>query len=79
MDMAIGDHREKVVFVVTDIGEENVIIRLDWLREHNPEIDWECGSLRLSRCPETCPTSQKTSEPVETKVHNTEVQLMLNM
>ena len=23
LDMAIGDHREKVVFVVTDIGEED--------------------------------------------------------
>ena len=75
LDMAIGDHREKVVFVVTDIGEEDVIIGLDWLREHNPEIDWERGSLRLSRCPETCPTSQKTSEPVETKARDTEVRL----
>ncbi len=49
LDMAIGDHREKVVFVVTDIGEENMIIGLDWLYEHNPEINWERGSLRLSR------------------------------
>ena len=45
LDMAIGDHQEKVVFVVTDIGEEDVIIGLDWLREHNPEVDWEHGSL----------------------------------
>ena len=75
LDMAIGDHREKVVFVVTDIGEEDVIIGLDWLREHNPEVDWERGSLRLSRCPETCPASQKASKPVETKVRDTEVRL----
>ena len=25
LDMAVGDHREKVVFMVTDIGEEDVI------------------------------------------------------
>ena len=75
LDMAIGDHREKVVFVVTDIGEEDAIIGLDWLREHNPEIDWERGSLRLSRCPETCSTHQKASEPVETKARDTEVRL----
>ena len=55
LDMAVGDHREKVVFVVTDIGEEDVIIGLDWLCEHHPEVDWERGSLCLSRCPETCP------------------------
>ena len=75
LDMAIGDHREKVVFVVTDIGEEDVIIGLDWLREHNPEVDWERGSLRLSRCPETCPADQRASKPVETKARDTEVRL----
>ena len=75
LDMAIGDHREKVVFVVTDIGEEDVIIGLDWLREHNPEVDWERGSLRLSRCPEACPAHRKASRPVETKARDTEVRL----
>ena len=39
LDMAIRDHQEKVVFVVTDIGEEDAIVGLDWLREHNPDID----------------------------------------
>lgn len=52
--MTIGDHSEKMVFTVTDIGPEDVIIGLDWLREHNPDIDWERGLFRLSRCPETC-------------------------
>ncbi|KAF9797367.1 hypothetical protein IEO21_10882 [Rhodonia placenta] len=52
--MHIGEHVEKTVFTVTDIGPEDVIVGLDWLREHNPEIDWEKGSLKLSRCPETC-------------------------
>lgn len=52
--MKIGDHEEKVVFTITDIGPEDVILGLDWLREHNPEIDWEQGSFKLSRCPDTC-------------------------
>ena len=65
-----------MVFVVTDIGEEDVIIGLDWLHEHNPEVDWERGLLRLSRCPEMCPADQKASKPVETKVRDTEVWLM---
>lgn len=54
LNMAIGEHTEQVVFIVTDIGAEDLIIGLDWLREHNPEIDWEEGSLCLSRCPDTC-------------------------
>ena len=48
LDMTVDNHQEKVVFVVTDIGDEDVIIGLDWLREHNPEVDWERGSLCLS-------------------------------
>ena len=61
--------------MVTDIGEEDVIIGLDWLREHNPEVDWERGSLRLSRCPEACPAHRKASKPVETKARDMEVRL----
>lgn len=57
LDMAIGDHQEKVVFVVTDIGKEDVIIGLDWLHKHNPEVDWKHGSLCLLRCLEMCPAS----------------------
>lgn len=52
--MKIGDHEEKVVFMVMDIGPEDVILGLDWLHEHNPEIDWEQGSFKLSQCPEMC-------------------------
>ncbi|KAF9801706.1 hypothetical protein IEO21_10049 [Rhodonia placenta] len=59
LQMQVGDHVEKMVFMVTDIGPEDVIVGLDWLREHNPEIDWESGSLKLSRCPETC-SARKT-------------------
>ena len=77
LDMAVGDHREKVVFVIMDIEEEDIIVGLDWLCKHNPEIDWECGSLRLSRCPQTCPASWKVSKPVETKARDTEVRLMV--
>ena len=54
LQMQIGDHNEEIVLNVTDIGPEDVIIGLDWLREHNPEIDWETGSFKLSRCPDTC-------------------------
>ncbi|KAF9796773.1 hypothetical protein IEO21_10957 [Rhodonia placenta] len=56
-----------------DIGPEDVIIGLDWLCEHNPEIDWESGSLKLSQCPETC-SSRKTGQMEQvTTVCNTGV------
>ena len=39
LNMKIGEHVERTVFTVTDIGPENVIIGIDWLRYHNPSID----------------------------------------
>ncbi|THV00769.1 hypothetical protein K435DRAFT_610312, partial [Dendrothele bispora CBS 962.96] len=29
-------------------------IGFDWLKRHNPEIDWVKGQLKLTRCPEEC-------------------------
>ena len=61
LDLIIGSHSEKMVFVITDIGPEDVIIGINWLRKHNPDVDWAEGSLRLSRCPERCRTHEEVS------------------
>ena len=54
LTMKLGEHLEKVSFTVTDIGPEDVIIGIDWLRHHNPSIDWRGGSLTFDRCPPEC-------------------------
>ena len=33
-------HEELAEFFVADIGDHDVILGTDWLREHNPDIDW---------------------------------------
>ena len=40
LDLVIGSHSERIVLVVTDIGPEDLIIGIDWMRRYNPEIDW---------------------------------------
>lgn len=60
LQMKIGDHMEKVAFSVTDIGPEDLIIGLDWLRKHNSDINWETGLLQLSRCTDRCGAATKT-------------------
>ena len=57
--MKIGDHEEKTVFTVTDIGPEDVIIGIDWLRHHNPSIDWYEGMLVMNGCPEKCQAGKR--------------------
>src|SRR6266702_4218928 len=47
-------HREKITAEVTDIGKNLLILGYTWLAKHNLEIDWQTGSVKLTRCPHTC-------------------------
>ena len=33
-------------FYVTGLGKQKVILGLPWLRKHNPEINWQTGTLK---------------------------------
>jgi hypothetical protein len=47
-------HSERVLFAVTGLGRQNLILRITWLREHNPEIDWRTGKVEMTRCLPRC-------------------------
>lgn len=57
--LTIGDHEEEVRLLVTDLGEDDVILGLPWLRKHNPQIDWSQGRLLLTQCPLKCRLTMK--------------------
>ena len=50
-------HQEDAKFYVTHIGDVDLIIGTDWLKRHNPAINWATNSLTFSRCPNTCSLS----------------------
>ena len=35
-------------FLVTDIGKETMILGLPWLKQYNPVIDWDKGTMDIS-------------------------------
>ena len=45
--LCIGEDRTKEEFLVTDLGPEDVVLGLPWLRRVNPEIDWGGGTLSM--------------------------------
>src|SRR3981189_3145316 len=49
-------HSERTQFAVTLLGKQSMILGFTWLREHNPEIDWQTKEVRMSRCPPQCST-----------------------
>ena len=55
-DSASNAHDERAEFYITNIGDYDMILGTDWLRFHNPEVDWKRDQITLNRCPTTCKT-----------------------
>ncbi|KAF7783141.1 hypothetical protein Agabi119p4_2517 [Agaricus bisporus var. burnettii] len=47
-------HKERVHFEICGLGKNKVILGMPWLQMHNPEIDWEKGEVKMTRCPDGC-------------------------
>src|SRR5258708_34761248 len=43
-----GQHMEKVHLTVTNLGQQNIIIKHSWLTHHNLEVDWAHQSVTMS-------------------------------
>src|SRR5258707_2658616 len=52
--MEVQGHVERAEFAVTGLGKKNLIVGEYWLKAHNPEIDWQTGKIKFSRCPRRC-------------------------
>jgi hypothetical protein len=48
------DHSEHAIFAVICLGKQNIILGLDWLCEHNPEVDWQTNEVKMSCCLNHC-------------------------
>ena len=35
---------------VCDLGKTEIILGMPWLAAHNPEINWETGEVKMTRC-----------------------------
>ena len=50
-NMFFKGHVERVRMDVCNLGKTEVILGMPWLAAHNPEIDWEKGEVKMTRCP----------------------------
>ena len=73
----IQGHVEELAAAVANIGDDDMIIGIDWLRHHNPRIDWANDTVRFNRCPPNCDNELRKSalkaarKPRETAVKAT--------
>jgi hypothetical protein len=50
------NHSERTQLAVTRLGKQSLILGYNWLRNHNPEINWQTKEVKMSRCPLQCST-----------------------
>ena len=61
-NMYYKGHVERIRLDVCDLGRTEVILGMPWLVAHNPEIDWEKGEVRITRCPSMCGKRESDKE-----------------
>ena len=52
--MIVQDHVEEITFAISDLGNTDVYIGHEWLKKHNPDIDWEKSRIFMNRCKPSC-------------------------
>jgi hypothetical protein len=53
-------HQERSEFYVTAVGTHDLILGTDWLKAHNPKLDWTTSRLAFTRCPPSCVLSSQS-------------------
>ncbi len=48
--MTIGGHAECIDLAVTNLGKKDVYLGHDWLKRHNPSVNWKTQSIIFGRC-----------------------------
>jgi len=49
--MFFKEYIERVRMDVCNLEKTEVILEMPWLAAHNPEIDWEKGEVKMTKCP----------------------------
>jgi len=69
-------HAERTLLAVSSLGKQNMILGYTWLKDHNPEINWQTGEVQMNRCPPRCEgchvirKEQASRKQIETRALN---------
>jgi hypothetical protein len=50
------NHSEHTQLAITRLGKQSLILRYNWLQNHNLEINWQAKDVKISHCPIQCST-----------------------
>jgi len=67
---------ERMRIDVCDLGKTEVILGMPWLAAHNPEINWETGEIKMTRCLPLCGGRTQRKEKVKMMVTEEEEKIV---
>jgi len=47
-------HSKRMLLAVSGLGKQSLILGYNWLKDHNPKVDWEKGEVEMTCCPLWC-------------------------
>jgi len=47
-------HSERTLLAVSSLGKQNMILSYTWLKDYNPEVNWQTREVQMNRCPPRC-------------------------
>jgi len=47
-------YSERMLLAISGLGKQSLILGYNWLKDHNPKIDWEKGEVEMTCCPLQC-------------------------
>ena len=59
------NHVKRIRMDVCNLGKTEVILGMPWLQVHNPEINWEMGEVKITRCSPLCRRNLVVKEDIE--------------
>ena len=54
-------HKSQSKFYVSSVGHKAIVLGHTWLAEHNPDINWRTGEVKLTQCPDYCGQAESGS------------------
>ena len=61
-------HKSQSKFYVSSIGYKAIILGHTWLAEHNPDINWRTGEVKLTCCPDYCRQAKSDSSRLDDNI-----------
>ena len=44
-------HSERMLLAVSELRKQSLILGYNWLKDHNPKVNWEKGEVEMICCP----------------------------